>query len=212
MSVTVSWKDMATPWVEDVIREFPEFRRRALKSVGWMMQKEIKKGIESGAPGGRRYAPLSGVARGVKAKSKLRVMKKKKVRSGPLGKLRKAVGYQYKDDGSLTVGWLSKSAVYLGSMQEKGRRLPVTEKMRRFWWSGARAKKWPKVLKKGVRLRKETREIILPARPTIGPMREVLVPRIPGYFVKKIDGYMEDDMKRSTKKSKRKYRVYGSWW
>ncbi len=233
MSVTISWEDMATPWVEDVIKVMPNMRRRALKSLGWWMQKEIREGIKSGAPGGRRYAPLSGIKR-KKDTAGRSAMKKGSAKGKVLGKLGKAVGYQYKEeDGSVSVGWLSKSAVYLGSIQEKGKTVAVTGKMRNFWWESA----WSGVKRRSSRswwssagsdldygmdydnlemapkgavfLRRRTKQINLPARPTIGPMRQVLTPRIPGYFVKKIDGYMDDDMKTPPK---RKHKVYGSWW
>ena len=209
MAVSISWEDMATPWVEDVIKEMPDMRRKALKSLGWWMQKEIREGIKSGAPGGRRYAPLAGLSR--RKVSGRSAMKKGSAKGQILGKLGKAVGYQYKDeDGSVSVGWLSRSAVYWGSIHEKGKRIPVTDKMRRFWWSGARGKGRKRAIKKtGAFLRRSTTEINIPARPTIDPMRQALAPRIPGYFVKKIDGYMDDEMKRPPK---RKHKVYGSWW
>lgn len=47
--------DTATPYLNFIAETKPDWMRKALKSTGWMMQKEIKQGIRSGAPGGRRY-------------------------------------------------------------------------------------------------------------------------------------------------------------
>lgn len=206
MGLSFTVEDFATPWVEDVIRTFPDFRRKALKSTGWMIQKEIKAGIKSGAPGGKRYRPLVGIKRG-KLRG-IRVMKKGKP-GKPLGRLRLAIGYQYKDDGSVVVGWLSRSAVLWGSRQEKGYRRRVTSRMRHLWWVSGRTQKG-KIRKKGVFLSHGKNEIETPARPTIGPMRQILVPRIPGYFNDKIEEYLEGDIEGQSYSGK-KYKVFGKW-
>ena len=48
--------DTATPYLEFIAKTKPDWTRKAMKSVGWMMQKEIKAGIKSGSPGGHKYA------------------------------------------------------------------------------------------------------------------------------------------------------------
>ena len=50
-SITIT--DTATPYLNFIAETKPDWMRKALKSTGWMMQKEIKQGIRSGAPGGR---------------------------------------------------------------------------------------------------------------------------------------------------------------
>ena len=55
--------DTATPYLNFIAETKPDWMRKALKSTGWMMQKEIKQGIRSGAPGGRRYPNFMAPAR-----------------------------------------------------------------------------------------------------------------------------------------------------
>ena len=38
--------DTATPYLEFIAKTKPDWTRKAMKSVGWMMQKEIKAGIK----------------------------------------------------------------------------------------------------------------------------------------------------------------------
>ena len=112
MSVQVEYDDSCTPWLESALKNFPQYDRRAMKSVGWMLSKKMKEGIRSGAPGGHAYAALSGL-RKVKSYED-RVLRRRK--SGAfLGKMARAIGYEWREeDGSLHVGWLSRSAARFG--------------------------------------------------------------------------------------------------
>ena len=172
------------------------WKRRAMKSLGFMMQKEIKAGIKSGAPGGKKYKKLMpdnyrtvldiGV-RGIGQEQQHDFM----------GNIAKAVGYQYKDD-ILNVGWLSPSAVRFGSIQELGDIKIVTQKMRDYFFMV------------GVPLSPSTTVLHIPARPTYEPMKKVLEPKMSPYLEQKILEYMSGNME-TTKESKRrrKYVVYG---
>jgi len=192
-SVTV--EDEATPWLQWAMTEFPDFRRKALKSLGWYMQKEIKKGIKSRAPGGRAYAPF--LPAKVRRKLDEAFDKKGKRSYAPLGGLAKAVGYQYKSSGDVVVGWLSESAVRLGTKQEKGAKVRITGKMRRAY------------LAAGIGIKPGRKEVVIPARPTIEPMSDVLVPKAAGYVEGKIWGYLTKGSPINVPKSRRKYVVRG---
>ena len=47
MSVQVEYDDSCTPWLEAALKNFPQYDRRAMKSVGWMLSKKMKEGIRS---------------------------------------------------------------------------------------------------------------------------------------------------------------------
>ena len=47
--------DGMTPFAEAFLRSRKDWERKALKSAGWFGQQQIKKGIRSGAPGGKSY-------------------------------------------------------------------------------------------------------------------------------------------------------------
>ena len=55
--------DTATPYLNFIAETKPDWMRKALKSTGWMMQKAVKQGIRSGAPGGRKYPNFMAPAR-----------------------------------------------------------------------------------------------------------------------------------------------------
>lgn len=109
----------------------------------------------------------------------------------------KAVGYQYKSSGDVVVGWLSESAVRLGTKQEKGAKVRITGKMRRAY------------LAAGVGIKPGRKEVVIPARPTIEPMSDVLVPKAAGYVEEKIWGYLTKGSPINVPKSRRKYVVRG---
>lgn len=204
MAIEIEWDDNATPWLESTLRHFPQFDQRAMKSLGWMLAKEMKAGIKSGAPGGSRYKPLSGIKRRGNGRQRA-------ITSGKagrfLGKLARAIGYQYKDnDGSLIVGWLSRSAAALGTRIQGGETITVTPKMRAFWAAAGRKNVFP--------LSKDTKEINVPARPTIEPLKKALTPKMSGYYCSKIDEYLNAQMSSvshatSKPSSRRVYKVWG---
>ena len=199
--------DTATPYLQFIADSKPDWMRKALKSTGWMMQKEIKAGIRSGAPGGKKYSEFMPPAKraqieqvfgakvrkayisggraeqdgwGTKSRSALIEMGVKASSIGymPLGKMSNAVGYQYdKNKNYVKVGWLSNAAVRLGKRIESGYNKEITDKMRRAFFTA------------GVPLNKSKSVFRVPARSTFGPMRTVLAPKIVPYIAGKIDEY-----------------------
>jgi len=170
--------DNVTPWLDWAIAHKPEWNRKATKSTLWYAQQEIKKGIRSGAPGGSTYLERMSAARrhDIKDTSK-RGGSKKRRRAGILGNLLNAVGYQYKSTMG-AVGWLSNSAVRLGTWHENSVLQTITPKMRRLFFAA------------GIGLKASTTQISLPRRPTYSPMFPVLLKILPTYFENKFMSYL----------------------
>lgn len=185
-----------TPELMRLAKEYPAFYQRALKSLGWMGQKEIKKGIASGAPGGKAYPNKIPPAR----RRVIDHIFGRERRGGypVLGKLRQAVGYdkRYIKEGTVIIGWLSKTAVEIGTKMEKGITYPVSKKMRGKFYHG------------GLFVRKP--QIVIPARPTFTPMKSVIEKEAVAYLTKKMHEYINNPSKRGNARSKRRYRVYES--
>lgn len=195
--------DNITPWLDWAISHKPDWTRKATKSTAWYAQQEIKKGIRSGAPGGSTYADRMSAARRHEIEdTSRRGGSKLKRRAGVLGNLLNAVGYQFKT-AQVAIGWLSRSAVRIGSWHELGVSQQVTPKMRRLFFAA------------GVGLKASTTHINLPRRPTYEPMFNYLRDKMPAYFQNKFISYLVNGgpPKRitsgATRGRQRIYTVYG---
>lgn len=172
--------DNATPWLRNMAENAPVWERKALKSAGWMMQKEIKAGMKSGAPGGQRYADTMPADKRRKLEKALGNIGK---RNYPImGKLVKAIGYKYRSDQTLHVGWLSASAANIGGKLEKGFSRNVSDKMRHAFGAA------------GMPLKRGKDKVIIPARPTMNPLRSALEPKIFPYIEQKFLEYAAKGM------------------
>lgn len=158
MKIDIS--DGATPFLQDMIKNQPVWTRKAMQATGLFVRKEIKEGIKSGAPGGVRYAKF------MPAEMRAKLENSGKKKFSTLGKMASAVRSKY-DPGSLSVsvGWLSKSAIKSGEKIESGQVRPITQKMRDFFKS------------RNVPLSSKT-AMIIPARKTFEPMRNALESKI----------------------------------
>lgn len=199
--------DTATPYLEFIAKTKPDWTRKAMKSVGWMMQKEIKAGIKSGSPGGHKYANFMPptmraqfeAAFGAKVRRAYqdggKAHKETTVGYTPLGKMFRAVGYQYDARSqSVKVGWLSSSAKRLGEQIEGGYTKQITEPMRRTLFAG------------GFQLAKGKTSFRIKPRKTFGPMKTALQPKLVPYLESKIGEYA---LGKSTQfaSSRRAYKV-----
>lgn len=185
--------DNAGPWLQWVLDTHAEWQRKAIKSTAWYAQQEIKKGIKSGAPGGRKYAEgmdpnrsrdimasrNPGAIKGRKLSKRGARHAARRGRRAVLGRLASAVRYQY-NDGSVPIGWLAEWAVRMGSRAEMGATDGVTQKMRGLFAAGAEG------IKKG------TTQIKVPARPTFDPMFVFLAPKLGPYFLGKVEEYLQN--------------------
>jgi hypothetical protein len=181
-----------TDEIEPLLGRMSTHNKRALasaaKSLGYFMQDEIKKGIDSGSPGGATFT------------ERIPYEIRKALQDGSAakkwyGKMKNAIGYQYKD-GTLSIGWTSRTSAMYGRKQEFGYRTPVTDAIRARY---ARAK---------VTLSPNTKYLDLPKRNVFDPMSEELQPKIAPYVQGKLNHYQTENVEFS-KKSRRKYKVYG---
>ena len=183
--------DSASPWLQWVVDNKPDWMRKALKSTGNFARQEIKSGIKSGAPAGKVYAAIMDrnrsrdlmAARRVGAQTGPTTARGKRHaarRKAPiLGKLGAWIRYQY-GNGRVTVGWLAQWAVLFGSRMELGESEAVTKKIRGLYGGAAEG------------LKRSTTTIKVPARPTIGPMYSYLQPLVRTHFAGKLLYYMEN--------------------
>lgn len=143
--------DTAEPYLSYLARRFPSEVNRALRHVGWWLRKELQDAVYQGGPDGHPWANLS-------SPHVRRVFDDLKgfprsPRTNPFGLLVRAIGYKHEAGNMrVRVGWLSRSAATRGGELQRGFTKTVTPKMRRFYWAA------------GVPLKKETREIRVPAR------------------------------------------------
>jgi len=196
MILQVEYEDGLAPYLRLIIDREPKWLGSAMKSAGYWSQKEIKKGIRSRAPGGKAYRQLmpdyirQAIDRAMGHASRDKYI--------PLGKLINAVGYDKTrvSEGVVTVGWLSASAVMIGTKQEKGFFNIVSERMRHAF---ARA---------GYPIPPGRSQIPVVARPTYEPMQKVIASGAPAVIEQRLLEYLTGSTSRSTARSARTYRVY----
>ena len=180
--------DEIMPLLQRMTGNYQKSLKSAAKSLGWFMQKEIKEGVRSGEPGGqifverRPYEVRAALGDGKAARAWY-------------GRMIRAIGYQY-DDGTLRIGWTSKTAARYGEKQEFGYDTKVTDEIRK------------RFERAGYPLRKSTKVIHLPERPIFEPMKTELEPQIAPYVTEKLDQYNSENVAFS-KKARKKYKVYG---
>ena len=197
MEIRIEYDDKASVFLKEAAENHPKWMASALKSAAWKSQRVIKAGIKSGAPGGNTYAPhaLSPRQRRMLEAALGHTLK----RSYPhMGRLRAAVGYDSRraKDGIVTVGWLSPSAVRIGSKQQTGFQTPLSDKMRRAFAAA------------GILIGKNKTATNVAARPTFQPILAE-VNRVASNTVReKIISYVLGNTARSAKSSSRVYKVY----
>lgn len=200
--IRVEVKDMASPWIAWAAKSVPRFTRSALKSAGWWLTGEIKKGMRSGAPGGKAYKP------------KMKPMRRRmlesawarghwggdvKSRYAWFGKLSQGIGYEMTGNLEVSIGPLTSSASTLLLMHEVGYSRKVTGRMRKGFMAS------------GVGIGRNKKYIIGPARPTFTPIYEKYQSQIPQYIEEKIWGYLAGNKERSMPTGLSAYRVYKPW-
>lgn len=194
--IQIKFEDNLTPFLKRIIAEKPQWMGSALKSAGYWSQQQIKKGIKSGAPGGAIYAPLMPVW--IRRKIEIELHGTAAKNYNPMGKLANAVGYDKTkaNDGIVTVGWLSKSAVLIGTKQELGFFNTVTQRMREAFAAA------------GHPISEDKKVIQVIARPTYKPMQPILQVGAPKKVEEKIIAYINGASRRSAASSDRVYKVY----
>ncbi|WP_196603302.1 hypothetical protein [Pectinatus haikarae] len=196
MELQIEYDDMAVPYLKDLVANNPKWIASALKSAAYQSQKLIKSGIQSGAPGGESYTPLMPD----KLRKALEMVLGGNIKSHyqTMGRLKQAVGYDKTraDEGVVTVGWLSGSAVNLGSKQQEGFTTEVTDNVRRAFAAA------------GIKLAKGKTELTIAARPTFPPILPDVNVTAMQTVQAKLVSYICGNNARSTASSDRIYKVY----
>jgi len=139
----------------------------AVKVEGFRLMRLLKKQIQSGAPGGRKFEPLSYLSRAFGGKQ-LRPDK-------PLRRLAIAVRYFVKDQSpfDMRVGWVgprvSKSWKRIAEMQQEGFTHEMTDIRRKFFRLKGAAMSKRSVARKYMFIRKSTTRLKTPPRPIMDP-------------------------------------------
>lgn len=196
MALEVRFQDDLSPFLNRIIDEKPQWIGSALKSAGYWSQQQIKRGIKSGAPAGQQYTPL--IPAWARRKIDEALGHDPRRNYNVLGKLANAVGYDKTraSEGIVTVGWLSQSAVVIGTKQEDGFFNTVTEHMRRAFAIA------------GFPIPEGQTTIQVAARPTYSPMRPVIQAGAPQQVEIKLINYLQGASDRSAASSNRVYKVY----
>lgn len=152
----------------------------ALKSCGWLVRGELRNHVEYG---GDNWAPLHPLTAAFKRTKS--GWKKRQVPPSPLYWLGRFARYVAPRDASQVeigfgksnkrrAGTIDRSLNDLVRKHEKGRTVPVTAAIRRYW---AQTKRFF--------LRRTTTVLKIPARPSIGPVFRKMRSVIPTHFQKK---------------------------
>lgn len=195
--------ESAAPELYMLSQKFPNAVSRALKSLGWYVQKSMKEMVRQGGPAHDRWLELSDMRRyrrmdRLKAgefprkaqNSKSKSDMTKKWTGSPqdtvFGKVAQTLAYRKpKDQQMVEIGALSPSAAkFLAAVQEGKRgskggfqfsgRQTVTPAMRRAFWAA------------GMPISKETTVIGQEERPLVPPVFKEIHPEIERYLVRKI--------------------------
>ncbi|HUT43524.1 MAG TPA: hypothetical protein VMW95_04230 [Desulfobacterales bacterium] len=137
----------------------------AVKVEGFRLMRLLKKEIQSGAPGGRKFSPLTYMARA--RGGRLRPNK-------PLRRLAIAVRYQVQNNPfEMKIGWIgprvSKSWKRIAEMQQEGFESGISESRRRYFRLKAGGLSRRSIARRYLFLKKSTRKLKTPARPIMEP-------------------------------------------
>lgn len=185
--IEINVSDELTPTLHKMLSSNQRYLRLITKSLGWYVSTQIKTGVRTGEPGGEQFV------------ERIPWKVRKDVQGGHAakawyGKMRSAIGYEYKNF-SAYVGWTSQTSALYGKKQESGYAVRITDSVRKKWASAGHP------LPRG----KETLET--PARPFFKPMARELFPKLPEYVNRKLEKYITGDVEFG-RKNRRKYKVY----
>lgn len=183
-TIVIAVKDGISPFILGWLKNNPRFMRSVTKSTGWYTQKGIKDSVPEISLGWKERVPYE--------------IRRRLSATAPrtwLGRMRRAIGYQYLDNGSVVIGWTSRTAAAYGRIQEEGVIRPVTDFVREFY------------RKRGVALSAGKKSIHVPARPIYEPAMRIVQPGIVPHIENKVADYIKNGgfIKNVTR---RKYKVY----
>jgi hypothetical protein len=172
--------DQAGPVLRRLARELPNEYNRALRHLGYVLQREIKTGMRSGAPAGQSWPETS------QATAALRRLHRAGARRQRVagGKLKNLIRYRHdKNRRRVDIGWIDDRKVRrLAWRFQEGATQVTTHRQRRLY---GKAK-----LPVGA-------EIVTPPRPAIAPIYEKMQPQMESIMLKRIDGYINNTTKHT---------------
>lgn len=156
INLTGDW-GAARNYLRNGARKARDAKKKALIKVGEKAKADVKKGIQSGAPGGQAYAPNSSFT------TERKGSEKPMIQDGDfIGSINRKIA-----GDAVFVGVLrsarsgdGESLANIAAIHEGGKIISVTPKMRG-WYRG-----------QGASLKRSTTHIRIPARPTFGPTIE----------------------------------------
>lgn len=175
--IQIDISDSITPTFKELLRENKRWAGRVGKSLGYFVSTEVKKGAQSGSPGGESFEPRIPYTarRAISNASK-----------SWYGRMRQAIGYTY-SNGSVYIGWTSPTSAKYGRMQEYGFERRVTPALRSHWAKAVAKSRGSLHMLSG-----DTTEIDVPARPLFDPMYKELQPKLAPYVEDKLKSYVAD--------------------
>lgn len=176
-------EDTASPMLEHLAQAWPHEFNRALRHVGWRIQRDIKDSIYVGGVPGETWLPLTGF-------QQHRIFDQAEgrpvlPRPHHFGGLINAVAYRHNPDRmAVTIGWTSPHSASLAQLLQEGFTVQVSDKMRRKFAAAGRP------------LRKDRSTIRVPGRELIRPLFMAVKSEIPQWLEQRIQGHL-----RSTERS-----------
>ena len=191
MMIEINIQNGISQYLQSLMRNSPDFVRGCSKSMGYFVQREIKKSLRKGSSDFKAAWPK-------RIPWKVRKDLSASAPQRWYGRLVNAIGYQYTSGGLVKIGWTSASSAQYGRIQEEGIVRTVTPWMR---------KKWGKA---GHPLKGDTTQLRVPARPFYEPIMNKLEPKLPEYVAAKAQEFLNNggSFKKTAGKG-RKYRVFG---
>lgn len=189
MRINTTISDETAPFLRELERTFPEEYRKALKSVGWELQKATKKALRYRDPPGTSWQNRSGATKTFRRAGRARGAKYNNLNVMG-GNLLNLIRYRMKGDGvngrmRVHIGWLNKEVAKFGWAFQHGGSTTVTRQMQKKFWAVGRSQ--------GTNLRapKLGSQIEQPERPLIKPVFDYYRNDIPIWIEKKIDKHLQ---------------------
>ena len=163
--------DTAGPFLRAMADTLPSEYNRALRSIGYFLQQEIKAGMRNASPGGERWAPMSPIT------GAIRRIRRGRNYAKPGGRLAQLIRYNHDPAGKvLAVGWIDKRVAKLAVPFQAGSDTATTGRQRRLF----------NILGTKSRTVRLAQKISIPARPAIEPVYQANRAEIPARMTRRI--------------------------
>jgi hypothetical protein len=189
----VSVVDNAGPYLSSVRKGLPERVRKALGTVGWMLQGEMKRAVKDGGPIGENWPELSGIVSRPRQNGRgVELYYRAKAQGKPYGRMAQAIGYYRHElpELKVSIGWLSLAAAKRGEQLQRGFTKAATRKQRWLFTASARWDKRREFLRSGSIFPMKKKSITVPGRNLVAPVYERYQQNIRPLLESKLKVYM----------------------